>query len=441
MPYRKVRENHLNSLYLTAALSMIFMTLIIAIQPLYLRNVLGISRENAGFINANIQVITEIVDLFFIGYLGYMSDRHGRIPIIVFGFLLAGVSVILAPFSHVLGVWLGIGGLAFFYLIRVAMSLGTSAIWPQIATLAGDFSSKKTRPRLIANAGFMMAFGATLSYAILVQIPQHAGLTFTLLLGAIIAFAGAWAAKKLLIDVAEKLKEKKVPLRQVIDLLKKEQGLRLTFLSAFSSRNDMVIVGLFLMIWFIYFADLLAIDHAVAAARAGMVIGLIGLSALVSIPAWGTVIERFGRVPAIAMGLCVSGVGFVSFGFIVNPFGWQILFPAILVGLGQAGCLLAPQTLTLDLAPTHIRGSVMGAFNTVGCLGIIFFLQIGGYLFDKIGPPAPFLFTGVANLGVMGYAIYILKVHGGEADAGDEESLDFTEEPELVGAVPEETPA
>jgi len=409
MPHRAVGENHLNSLYLAAALSMIFMTLIIAVQPLYLRDVLGLTRENAGFINANIQVVTEIVDLLIIGYLGFLSDRYGRVPIIVFGFLLAGFSALLVPFSYAIGIWLGIGGLAFFYLVRISMSLGTAAIWPQILTLAADFSDIRNRPRLIANAGFMLAFGATLSYAILAQIPQHAGTTAALLLGAVIAFSGAWIARNLVIDVAKKLKEKKIPFRQMMDLLKREKGLRFTFLSAFSSRNDMVIIGLFLMIWFIYFADLLGVGHAEAAGRAGLVIGLIGLSALVSIPAWGTVIEKYGRVPAIIMGLSISGIGFVSFGFIVNPFGWQILIPAVLVGLGQAGCLLAPQTLTIDLAPEKIRGSVLGAFNTVGCIGIIFFLQTGGILFDWIGPPAPFLFTGMANLLVMVYGISVLK--------------------------------
>jgi MFS family permease len=151
------------------------------------------------------------------------------------------------------------------------------------------------------------------------------------------------------------------------------------------------------------------VGHAEAAGRAGLVIGLIGLSALVSIPAWGTVIEKYGRVPAIIMGLAISGIGFFSFGFIVNPFGWQILIPAVLTGLGQAGCLLAPQTLTIDLAPENIRGSVLGAFNTVGCIGIIFFLQAGGFLFDWWGPPAPFLFTGFANLLVMIYGLYILR--------------------------------
>ena len=185
---------------------MIFMTLIIAVQPLYLRNVLGIGRENAGFINANIQVITELVDLFIIGYLGYLSDRYGRVPLIFYGFLLAGFSAILVPFSHLFGVWIGIGGLAFFYLMRITMSLGTAAVWPQLITLAGDFSDIRSRPKLIANAGFMLAFGATLSYAVLVQIPQHAGTTAALLLGALIAFAGAWIARNLLIVVTKRLK-------------------------------------------------------------------------------------------------------------------------------------------------------------------------------------------------------------------------------------------
>ncbi|GMT41906.1 MAG: MFS transporter [bacterium] len=435
MPDKGVKGNHINSLYLTAALGMIFMTLIVAIQPLYLSEALGLTRGNAGFINANIQVVTEIVNLFAIGYIGYISDRYGRVPVMVGGFLLAGVTALIVPFSHVIGLWLGLGGLMVFYLVRILISLGTVAVWPQIAALAGDFSNRKTRPRLIANAGLMMAFGATLSYAVLIQIPQHAGLTLTILLGAVIAFAGAWIAKKHLIDVAEKLEEKKIPLRRIMELLKKEKGLRLTFLSAFTSRNDMIIVGLFLMIWFIYFADLLAINHAEAAARAGLVIGFIGLVALVSMPTWGTVMEKYGRVPAIAAGLAVSGIGFVSFGFIVNPFTWQIFIPAVLVGIGQAGCLLAPQTLTIDIAPENIRGSVLGAFNTAGCLGVIIFLQASGFLFDRIGPPAPFLLTGMANLMVMGYALMILKSK--RRDAVDDSSGGFADNVLAVAGINE----
>ncbi|MGN7612220.1 magnetosome biogenesis transporter MamH [Magnetococcales bacterium HHB-1] len=403
-------QHHYNALYLVVAILVIFMTLILAIQPLYLRHVLGLARENAGSVNANVQIATEVVDLLLVGYLGNLSDRLGRVPLLIGGFLTAGVAAFLAPLSGQIGLFIGVSGLAFFYLARMVMSLGTTAVWPQVATLAGDYSTQEDRPQKLARVGFMMAFAATLVYAVLMQIPKHAGVTVTLWLAAIIALIGAWLAKNYLVEAIKPKTSHTFPAREVWELVKREPGLRLSFLSAFTSRNDMVIVGLFLMTWFIYFSDLIEeITHAQAASQAGMMIGFIGLVILMSITAWGRSVSRIGRVPAVAMGLFLSGIGFVAFGLNVNPFGWWMLIPAFFVGLGQAGCLLAPQTLALDLAPKEIRGSVLGVFNTVGCIGIIFFLLVGGILFDYVGPTAPFIFTGIANFLIVGYALIVMN--------------------------------
>ncbi|MBF0448894.1 MAG: MFS transporter [Magnetococcales bacterium] len=404
-----VQERHRNSLYLVVALSMIFMTLVLAVQPLFLKS-LGLARENAGFVNANIQVLTEIVDLLFVGYLGYLSDRFGRTPLMVYGFLLAGVTALLTPFSQEIAALVGLNGLAVFYVARALMSIGTTAVWPQVATLTGDYSDKESRPKLLAKVGFMMAFGATLVYSVLMQLPKHITLSVFMLLPVVVAFAGAWLSRHFLVEIAPKMPTGAFPFQAVKNLLRRKKGLRLSFLAAFSSRNDMVIVGLFLMTWFIYFSDLLPdVGHAQAAGRAGVIIGYIGLVVLVTIPLWGWGIARFGRISALVLGLMLSGLGFSALGLIYNPMSWWILLPATLVGMGQAGCLLAPQTLALDIAPEQIRGSVMGAFNTVGCIGIIFFLQIGGYLFDWISPTAPFIFTGIANFVIMFYGLTALK--------------------------------
>ncbi|MBF0460314.1 MAG: MFS transporter [Magnetococcales bacterium] len=419
---------------------MIFMTMALALQPLYLRKILGLARDNAGFVNANIQVITELVDLLSVGYLGYLSDRKGRIPVVCYGFVLAGFSALLLPFSLELGLLTGVGGLAFVYLLRSTMSLGTTAVWPQIATLAGDFAdggltaaehdseqAYRLRPRLLAKAGFMMAFGATLVYAVLLQIPQQVGVVTAMLLMSVIAFAGGWLARRFLVDVAPRVAADHIPFAAILQLIQREKALRLSFFSAFTSRNDMVIIGLFLMTWAIYFADVLGLGHAEAAARAGVVIGFIGLMVLLTVNLWGELIVRLGRVPAMILGLCLSGVGFAGMGLIVNPLGGWVFVPAFLVGVGQAGCLLAPQVVAMDLAPVAMRGSVLGVFNTVGCLGIIFFLQVGGLLFDWLGPNAPFVFTGIANFIIMFYGLFILKTKpdpGSEAVPLDAAGLD-----------------
>ena len=385
---------------------MIFMTLAVAIQPLFLRNVLGVSFENAGTINANVQVVTEVLDILLIGYLGYLSDRFGRVPIMVVGFLLAAIGALLSPFSLQLGALFGVGGLAFYYLTRIIMSLGTGAVWPQLSTVAGDLTRFDNRARLMANTAFMMAFGATLVYAVVMQILQQTGIVALMLLTAMIALFGAWLTKNCVADVAPKLDNAGVPWRRIRDLVVSQPRMRLAFASAFFARSDMVFVGLFLMLWFIYFAELLGIDQEEAAAQAGLLVGLTGLIVLISIPLWGRVIERVGRVMAIAIGMGLSGLGFVSLGFIVDPFGWSIVLPTVLVGLGQAGCLVAPQVLAIDMTPQQIRGSVLGAFNVVGGIGTVLFIQVGGVLFDEVGPHAPFVFVGIGNLLIMGLALW-----------------------------------
>ncbi|MBF0164563.1 MAG: MFS transporter [Magnetococcales bacterium] len=412
---------HHNALYLIVAIVMIFLTMVLALQPLYLSRVLGLTRENAGFVNANIQAITELVDLLFVGYLGYISDRIGRIPLIVYGFLLAGFTALLAPFDQEIGAMLGFNALVIFYLVRVLMSLGGTLIWPQIATLTGDYTRQEDRPLLLANVGFMMAFGVTIVYAVFMQLPEQIGVTMTMWLAGLFALAGAWLAKKLLVEMVQpKIVDRSFPFRDVWALVKRERGLRLSFLSAFTARNDMVLVGLFLMTWFIYFADMLHnTSHEQAASRAGIVIGALGLVVLISIPIWGRVTARIGRIPAVVIGLLISGVGFAAMGLIFNPFSWWILVPVTIIGVGQAGCVLVPQTLAMDLAPEEIRGSVLGVFNTVGCFGVIFFLQVGGILFDWLGPTVPFIFMGIVNLLLFGYALTVMKAAPAEK-SGDE---------------------
>ncbi|MBF0179741.1 MAG: MFS transporter [Magnetococcales bacterium] len=410
-PDGDLQAHHRNALYLVVAMAMIFLTMVLALQPLYLSQVLGLARDNAGFVNANIQVITELVDLLLVGYLGYVSDRIGRIPLMVYGFLLAGFTALLAPFDREIAAMLGLNTLAIFYVLRVLMSLGGTLVWPQVATLSGDYTLEPSeRPRQLANVGFMMAFGVTLVYAIIMQLPEQVGLTVTMWLAGFIALAGAWMAKRFLVEINPPRKEIRFPFQQVWNLVKSEQHLRLSFLAAFTSRNDMVIVGLFLMTWFVYFADLIqGTSHARAASRAGIVIGLLGVVVLISLPIWGRITIRLGRVAAIAIGLLLSGFGFVAMGLILNPFSWWILLPILIIGFGQAGCILVPQTLAMDHAPEEIRGSVLGVFNTVGCFGVIFFLQVGGILFDWFGPTSPFVFTGIVNLLLFLYALVVMR--------------------------------
>ncbi len=402
-------ESRWNALYLIAAVAMVFMTMATAVQPLFLRNVLGIAFDRAGAINANVQVVTEVLTLAVIGYLGFLSDRYGRVPIITGGFLVGMVGGVLAAFSLPLGTLFGIGGIAFYYIARVIMSLGTAAVWPQLATLAGDHTGHDDRARRISHAAFMMAFGSTLVFAVLMQIPKNIGIVPMMLFNAAIGVVGAALAWRLLADVAPKQTDRYLPWRRIRDLLIREPRLRVAFVAGLFSRTDIILVGLFYMLWTIYFADLVGKTQVEAAAHAGKMIGIMGLLVVATILLWGRVVQRLGRVKAIIAGMAISGTGFVLMGFAVNPYDWYVYVPIVLIAIGQGGVLLAPEILALDLTPEDLRGSMMGALNIVGGIGLVLVLQVGGYLFDAVGPYAPFIFTGIGNFLVLIYTLGIMR--------------------------------
>lgn len=68
-----------------------------------------------------------------------------------------------------------------------------------------------------------------------------------------------------------------------------------------------------------------------------------------------------------------------------------------LLGIGQISAFLGAQTVIAKEATSELRGSVLGAFNFCGALGILVLSFVGGILFDKIGPWFTFFMVGILN--------------------------------------------
>ena len=398
-----------NALYLVAALTMIFMTLAIALQPLFLRKVLGISLSSAGMINANVEVLAELLTLAVIGFLGVRSDRIGRVRILAGGFAIGAVSAFLAPFSSEVGALFGVGGIVFYYASRIAMSLGTCAVGPQLTTLAGDFTTYRDRARRISNVTSMTAFGGALVFVILMQMPRHIGVVPVMLFDAALGVVAAVLACRLLIDVAPPRIERGMPWRDVLALLERQPLLRVAFVTALFSRSNVAVISLFYMLWSIYFADLVGKSPELAAAQAGTLIGVAGLLLVATSIGWGVAVEKLGRLKAIIVGMTVSGTGFALMSLVVDPGHWWVLAPMALIALGQAGALLAPDLIAFDLTPRDLRGSVIGVLNVTSGIGMIVTLELGGWLFDRVGPYAPFMLVGGCNLLVASYAYLVSR--------------------------------
>ncbi|MBF0248088.1 MAG: MFS transporter [Alphaproteobacteria bacterium] len=426
MTDRPIQPWHWNTLYLLLACSTIIMTLSAGLQPLFLNEVLGVTGPRVGVINASVQTAAEVVSLGLIAFLGYYSDRVGRGPIVYIGFLVAAAGAFLAILSPWLGAMLGVGALSFYFLTRILVFLGLGAVWPQLTVLAGDYTTYETRPGQFAKVLFMMTFGGSVIYAVLMQIPEYGGLYVVMALTVLIALGGAWLARgHHLPDVAPHLGQRTYPFEQLRKLTANEPRMQLAFVSAFFSRSDMVFVAMFLMLWFLNYGKFAGFSREEAVAVAGGVLGVLGIVIMVALPAWGMFIRQRGRVLGIAVGMAISAAGFLGIGLMGTPFTPWILVPIALIGVGQAGCLISPQVMAMDHTPKNLRGTVMGAFSVLGGLGIIFFVQSGGMLFDIVGPHAPFVLIGLVNVMVMTYAFSMMPYDTGAETPAKKPKIGF----------------
>src|SRR5262249_33941199 len=158
----------------------------------------------------------------------------------------------------------------------------------------------------------------------------------------------------------------------------------------------LTIVGTFLVLWATNYGTTVAgLARADALAKAGMLVGIAQSMALFSAPLFGLLADRVDRVKALAIALAFSGAGYGSTVFVANPFGGLMMASAMLIGLGEVGCIITSGVLISQQSPEHNRGAIIGTFNLCGAVGILAASAAGGWLFDHWREPGPFVAFGL----------------------------------------------
>ncbi|MBC8524168.1 MAG: MFS transporter, partial [Chlorobium phaeobacteroides] len=96
-----------------------------------------------------------------------------------------------------------------------------------------------------------------------------------------------------------------------------------------------------------------------------------------------------------------------------DPIGYLVF---ILLGIGQISVFLGAQSLIGQEAPKAKRGSVLGAFNISGAIGILIIAATGGRLFDSMSPKAPFVIVGTINALLVFYSLYVRKISSAQRE-------------------------
>jgi MFS family permease len=397
-----LKRSHFINLYVAAFLVSCLLAVPAILQPAFLKEVINIPPEQAGSINSGLQNMSQIAMLLFIGFVGILSDKVGRRILAILGLLVCGIFFIIFGYAKDISIALGItslGGQIFVtYIIRFIIGVGVFFCFPQFITMVADYTEPRDRGKGMAYHGIMMGLGSMVVFGVLAQVARKTGLMSLFYIAGAVGFLGVFVTRFGLVDRMPKEKAKKPGFREIYGIVSKSLALKASYIITLIVRSDVLVLGTFLIVWTVYMADEFGISTVKATARGGIIMLVMSVVSIASNPIIGILLDRWGRVPVIIIGLISAGIGFCLMALTNNPFSPLMFFYICLTGVGFPAAALGAITFASDNSPRPLLGSILGGLNTMQPIGVLFFLQAGGFLFDKLGYWTPFLLKGAANL-------------------------------------------
>lgn len=344
------------------------------VLPIYGKQV-GASALEIGVLFSSFSLMTVLLRPL----IGAGLDRFGRRWFFVAG--VAGYGLTMIAFAYAASV----PGLV---LARLLQGSASSLLWLATSALVADISGEDVRGRAfgdvtqITNQGAIL--GTFLGFFILMSAGIQEGwgpLFYGYALAGLAAALIAWRR------IPETSARQAVPRPEgSLRLLVKNRSvivlLAVTFIAWASSAMVAPILMIFLQEKFSAGVTELATAYLPAA-----VIWAVLPTRL------GTLGDRFGRKPLLVIALSVAAA--VS---LFIPSASSLL---VLAGLwaAEAVCFAASdpasQALVADLAGSDQRGRAYGLFSLAGGIGAVAGPLLGGWLYDSVSQPAPFIANGI----------------------------------------------
>lgn len=397
--------------FLVAAFFSIGLMIFISIGQTYILNEhLGVPESIQGTVSGNLVFLTEMVTLLLFLPAGVLMDRIGRRAVYATGFLVLALTYVLYPLAE---------SVEALYLYRILYAIGVVAVAGGLSTVLADYPAERSRGKLVAIVGVLSGLGVVLISQGLGALPKvfsgagFDGVTAGRITHFIVAGLAVAVALLLLWGLKPGLPIRPQDRPSVRQLLiggfshARNPRILLAYSSAFIARGDQSVNALFLVLWGTLAAKAAGMDSAAAVLSGTLIFVIAQVSALVWAPILGPIVDRIDRVTALAICMALAALGNLGVLALDDPLARHGLIFFILLGIGQISVYLGGQSLIGQEAPVRERGSVLGAFNVAGALGILLITPIGGYLFDQIDPRAPFVVVGVINVLLTFASIYV----------------------------------
>ncbi len=395
------------SLILVSFTTVGLLTAITGVQTNVLSENFGIEARDQGQWISALVLWTEFILLVVFGLVGVAADRIGRRQIYALGLVLLGLSYVFHAWAF--EEWQLFGA-------RAIYAVGIGAATGMLGAILADYPQEISRGRVVAVTGALTGIGVVLiklmfgdGARVLVErlaLPEDLALTTGLFLVATVALMTALVAGFGLQPGAPTKREARPPVRELLGAGVREAianpRVAVAYAGAFVARSDLVILGSFLTAWGRLAAEAAGLVGSEAQAVSVRPFAAAQAAALIWIVILGFVLEKRDRLWSLVISFAVATLGYLGMYLVGDDLLSPRSIPLLcLLGAGQISAFWGATTLIGREAPKAARGTVVGAFNLSGVLGIILFIALGGWAYDRFGPAAPFVMVGCANLLVM----------------------------------------
>ncbi len=408
-----IKISNAATLFFCAWVSTMMMTYFAFLRPMLFVEVMGIPSDQHGTLTAILMVVNDPVVWAVSLYVGATSDRVGRRVFFVLGMLIAAASVAFLPFAR---------GVPDLIALSVIGGAGFGAMTVTISAMGQDYPREHVRGKFLGIKSVVAGCGVLFMALVLTRIPkwvneagysQATAVSVAIWAGAVLILMAAIVGYIGLSPKPASVKEKKstfAGLKEALLAARSNRKIRFAYAVGYVGRGDLAIFSIFFSLWFMSVGLEAGKESSDIVAFSGTMFGVATIAGLIAGPTFGLVADRIKRETAVMISLALAAVAYFAMALIDDPFVLAAIIPAcIILGAAEIGVIVTGASLVGQEAPEETRGAVVSCFQVVGGMGITSCVFVGGILFDRVSPNAPFMMMAVLNVLAVLFGIYTLR--------------------------------